>query len=656
MADVIEINQLANGGALQATDRLVIDREPFGPDDTVYILGSAVSSSSPTYTDLTVTNSVLISSIATPAAADLHLIKNGLINIVSDVYSDTFSSGLTFRRAHGTFAAPAAIESGDALMTIGGSGYGDTAFSTQRALFQMRASENWTDAAQGSRIEFYTTPNNSTTVGLAATIKDNGTLLIRNIATPTTIADTLILQAYDTDAASYTNMITLTAGDPATCDLNTDTTIGGANIYRVGSVIPVNNGGTGTSSIQIHHMIVGNDEFPVITVAPGANGTLWTSNGESADPSWIALQATVAQGGTGRTTLTANNVLLGNGTSSIDFVAPGTSGNVLQSDGTTWVSAAIETGSSVSYAGMLEPLAYTWTTRTPSADHDWLGLAWSPQLRLWCSVSGNGNVMTSPDGITWTARTAAEANFWNGVCWADAISLFVAVSENGTNRVMTSPDGITWTARSAAAANQWKSVAWSEDLALLVAVAASGSQRVMTSTDGITWAGVSVSFSQAWNNVIWAKEAGIFCAVSTTASGSNIMTSSNGTSWTQRSAPNSDTRRFVGWSPQLGLFCAPSAGNTVTSPDGITWTQRTSSEAGNWNYVTWSPQLNLFIIVGSSGTNRVMLSRDGITYFGKAATQAITWRCVVWSQELGMAVALATSGTNRVMTSKILVT
>ncbi len=49
----------------------------------------------------------------------------------------------------------------------------------------------------------------------------------------------------------------------------------------------------------------------------------------------------VAQGGTGATTLTANNVILGNTTSAVQFVAPGTSGNVLQSNGTTWTSAAI---------------------------------------------------------------------------------------------------------------------------------------------------------------------------------------------------------------------------------------------------------------------------------------------------------------------------
>ncbi len=48
----------------------------------------------------------------------------------------------------------------------------------------------------------------------------------------------------------------------------------------------------------------------------------------------------VADGGTGRSTLTDKAVLVGAGTAAINAVAPGTSGNVLTSDGTSWTSAA----------------------------------------------------------------------------------------------------------------------------------------------------------------------------------------------------------------------------------------------------------------------------------------------------------------------------
>lgn len=57
----------------------------------------------------------------------------------------------------------------------------------------------------------------------------------------------------------------------------------------------------------------------------------------------VASPVSVAQGGTGSTTLTANNVVIGNGTGAVTFVAPGTSGNVLTSNGTAWTSASAVT-------------------------------------------------------------------------------------------------------------------------------------------------------------------------------------------------------------------------------------------------------------------------------------------------------------------------
>jgi hypothetical protein len=68
----------------------------------------------------------------------------------------------------------------------------------------------------------------------------------------------------------------------------------------------------------------------------------------NATVSSVSTPITASQGGTGLTTLTANNVLLGNGTGSLLAVAPGTSGNVLTSNGTTWTSATPAAGVSLS--------------------------------------------------------------------------------------------------------------------------------------------------------------------------------------------------------------------------------------------------------------------------------------------------------------------
>jgi hypothetical protein len=75
----------------------------------------------------------------------------------------------------------------------------------------------------------------------------------------------------------------------------------------------------------------------------GANSDITSITG-------LTTPLTVAQGGIGAATLTANNVLLGNGTSAPQVVAPSTSGNFLRSNGTTWVSEAVATGSVTSVA------------------------------------------------------------------------------------------------------------------------------------------------------------------------------------------------------------------------------------------------------------------------------------------------------------------
>lgn len=54
----------------------------------------------------------------------------------------------------------------------------------------------------------------------------------------------------------------------------------------------------------------------------------------------VSTPITPVQGGTGLVTIAVNGVMIGNGTGSITTVAPGASGNVLTSNGTSWVSGA----------------------------------------------------------------------------------------------------------------------------------------------------------------------------------------------------------------------------------------------------------------------------------------------------------------------------
>ena len=119
-----------------------------------------------------------------------------------------------------------------------------------------------------------------------------------------------------------------------------------ATILTSAAAVTVAQGGTGATTLTLNNVLLGNGTSAPQFVAPGASGNILTSNGttwSSAAPAAVS-GLTVAQGGTGAASFTANSVLLGNGTSAFQEVAPGASGNILQSNGTTWTSAAPGSG------------------------------------------------------------------------------------------------------------------------------------------------------------------------------------------------------------------------------------------------------------------------------------------------------------------------
>lgn len=121
---------------------------------------------------------------------------------------------------------------------------------------------------------------------------------------------------------------------------------------HVSGILPIANGGTGTSATQF------------VDLTANVTGTLPVGNG-----------------GTGATTFTANNVLLGNGASAFQAVAPGTSGNVLQSNGTTWVSSPAPSGMVYPGAGIPNSTGTSWgTSYSTTGSGTVVALATSPSL------------------------------------------------------------------------------------------------------------------------------------------------------------------------------------------------------------------------------------------------------------------------------------
>ena len=136
-----------------------------------------------------------------------------------------------------------------------------------------------------------------------------------------------------------TSAVSLTATRTVTLGPNT-----------VSKVWIIENATTGSQSITIAQgsgatvTIATGTKAMIVTDGAGAGAAVTLANPTVSLASGVTGTLPVANGGTSLTTLTANNVILGNGASAPTFVAPSTTGNVLTSNGTTWTSAVLPAG------------------------------------------------------------------------------------------------------------------------------------------------------------------------------------------------------------------------------------------------------------------------------------------------------------------------
>lgn len=218
-------------------------------------------------------------------------------------------------------------------------------------------------------IAYYAT---TTTLGSSAALTTNGVMLGGGAGAPTATGAGAAYQplrvpsgggapvfgALDlSQSAAVTNSLPVANGgtggtNQATGRAGLGAAASGANsditsLTGLSTPLSVAQGGTGATSFTAKGMLYGAGSTAISATAAGTQYQVFQA-GSGGVPMVGALNLAqsaattgtlpVDRGGTGGTSFPANNLLLGSGTSAFLTVAPGVSGQVLTSDGTTWIS------------------------------------------------------------------------------------------------------------------------------------------------------------------------------------------------------------------------------------------------------------------------------------------------------------------------------
>jgi hypothetical protein len=369
-----------------------------------------------------------------------------------------------------------------------------------------------------------------------------------------------------------------------------------------------------------------------VDVSGGTTG-LTTTGGPVTSSGTITFAGTLAasNGGTGATTLTANNVIIGNGTSAVNFVAPGTTGNVLTSNGSTWTSAAAGGGGGAAI-GALQ--LFTGPTTTTYPGSDWLKCDGSIVTQAtYTDLYSKIGLIT--DGLySWTNTVPGSQPYFQ------LQYLNNQFSTRDTTAFLTSTDAITWSSTSIPSTSLNRiapagALAYGQSKYVSVFVRDFGGKTGQgyapsTSTNLVTWSTTTNTFiSNSQSNddqqkVRFLNNNFVFTV------GNRIgpeRYSTNGTTWTTmstrvgRSSPAAGIQdvtygagKYVAVSAFGDFFTAS------TSTDLVTWTGITTIPDSIFGFSSCIYANNIFVLAPSTSTGCVVTSTDAITWTTRSLT------------------------------------
>ncbi len=626
-------------------------------------LPAKVSSTKMTFNPSTGTliSSILgASSISTfvPSTTIESATQAGSNTITSSSYVSSATSGARFigQHARNTYASPLALANNDIIATFGAQGYGATGFSSSAiAYLKILAAEAFTDTAQGTKITIATTPTGTivpvdaitisnagvvafpvaplglTSGGMNASLTaSNGGIFYSTASAGAILAGTATAQQLLMSGASTTPQWSTTTY-PLTNAISTLLYASATNV--ISALATANNGLLVTSSTGV----------PSILAGPGTTGNLLISNAAAA-PSFTTFSYPTTVGATGsihisngtnivsstslwpNTVGTSRKVVISDGTSNVysteTYAVPGTSGNVMTSDGTNWISSVPASTSLLTTKGDLFSFS-TVDARLPVATGDGkvlqvssgatTGLAYSTPT--YPSASGSAGTILRSDGTNnlYTTSTYPNTNAVSTLLYASSANVMAALATANNGTFITSATGVpSILAGPGTTGNILQSNA---------AAAPSFSSATYPSSTTIN----NVLFSSATNvvgqiaavngGVLVSNNTGVPSMLANPAAAGKMLQSANAAipTWSTPTYPSaSGANTSVIISDGTNYIASTSLWpNTVGTSGKIVISNGTSNVYSTPTYPNTSPAAGLFIV--SDGTNFVASAKPAFT-------------------------------------------
>lgn len=142
--------------------------------------------------------------------------------------------------------------------------------------------------------------------------------------------------------APFTTNVSIAGGNdvsiPGNLTVTGNQTVGNFTTATLNVTDNITSSGTTDGMLWIGSTSSGN--FTKATLTAGDGITITNGANAITINATVSGTVTVANGGTGQTSLTDNNIIIGNTTGAVKFLAPGSSGNVVTSNGTAFASTA----------------------------------------------------------------------------------------------------------------------------------------------------------------------------------------------------------------------------------------------------------------------------------------------------------------------------